>query len=569
MKRYSIPMMCGLAALGMVCVMGESAWGQGSPQDENLVPAVPPPPSAPSAPSASAADPAAQTGVEVMTRGPINEAFAQPINTGAQRPLVVPKKPPEAIDEQPPDAKPADANEAWIGGYWGWDDDRKDFLWVGGVWRVPPPGRQWVPGYWTQISGGFQWVPGFWTPTGVQEVAYQPEPPESLEQGPTSNPPGDEYFWTPGCWRWRQTRYAWQPGFWAVAQPGWLWVPASYCWSPRGWVFCNGYWDYPLGHRGLVFAPVYFAAGILHRPHFVFSPTITLDAGLLNFYLFTRPNYCHYYFGDYYAAGYDGLGIFPWFGVRAYRSYVCDPLFSYYECYNRRRDPDWLVNLNGWHQYYRTHADMRPPHTLAAQQLLVAKGGTRPDREFLKIADPLAELQRQPNGAIRLTSLSSEEKVKIHATSQQITESGVQRAVLETKGAGGAAGAAKTPVTMPLPKLPTIGLPAGKTVSGKAISGKASEAAALSGAVTPPPTPESFESKKGAASKSVLSKVGPLGAEGSSTTKGTGKSSSTTERIVPERKIPKTPDATAPKTSSDRDSGVELRGGSAGGKGKG
>ena len=200
----------------------------------------------------------------------------------------------------------------------------------------------------------------------MQEVVYQPEPPASLEQGPAGDPPGDDYFWTPGCWRWRSARYAWQPGFWTLAQPGWLSVPASYCWSPRGWVFCEGYWDHPLAHRGLVFAPVFFSDVVLRRPHFLFAPAIALDAGLLNFYLFTRPDYCHYYFGDYYAASYDRLGIFPWFGVRAYRGYVFDPLFSYYQCYNRHRDPEWLANLRGWHDYYRAHPDMRPPHTLAA-----------------------------------------------------------------------------------------------------------------------------------------------------------------------------------------------------------
>ena len=41
---------------------------------------------------------------------------------------------------------------------------RNDFVWVSGVWREPPPGRQWVPGYWNQVEGGFQWVPGDWVP---------------------------------------------------------------------------------------------------------------------------------------------------------------------------------------------------------------------------------------------------------------------------------------------------------------------------------------------------------------------------------------------------------------------
>jgi hypothetical protein len=459
-----------------------------------------------------------------MTRGPIHEAFAQPVNTGSVKPLIVPKKPPDPIEEEPPSAKPADENAVWIAGYWGWDDDRKDFLWVSGVWRVPPPNQQWVPGYWTQVSGGFEWVPGFWTAAGAQEVAYQPEPPASLEQGPTSDPPGDDYFWAPGCWHWRQTRYVWQPGFWSMAQPGWLWMPPSYCWSPRGWVFCDGYWDYPLGRRGLVFAPVYFSAGVYRRPHFFFSPTVVIDAGRLPFCLFTRPSYCHYYFGDYYAASYDGLGIFPWFAVRSYRGYVCDPFFSYYECYNRRRDADWLANLRGWHQYYRTHADQRPPHTLAAQQQLLARAGNRPDREFLGLTETLNDLQRKPNAPIRLTSISSAQKVQIHQTARLMTQSGTQRAELEAKGAGAAGVTAKVPVTMPLPKLPAIGSAqgvlkgAGKSVTpGKPLPGKVLLDERL------PKTP---------------ARILP--------------DNSLPEHVLPERKIPKTPEKTLPRVSPER-----------------
>ena len=79
-------------------------------------------------------------GVEPMTRGPIHEAFAEPVNSGSVTPLIVPKKPPEAIDEIPPDVKPADESTIWIAGYWAWDDDRKDFIWISGVWRRAPAG---------------------------------------------------------------------------------------------------------------------------------------------------------------------------------------------------------------------------------------------------------------------------------------------------------------------------------------------------------------------------------------------------------------------------------------------
>lgn len=425
-------------------------------------------------PAAGAPSAAVPAGAEVLTRGPVHEAFAQPASMGAARTIEVPKKPPEAIDEIPPDSKPADENAVWISGYWGWDDDRKDFLWVSGVWRVPPPGQRWVAGYWTPVSGGFQWVPGFWNPVTNQEVEYFPEPPASLEQGPTSDAPSSDYVWIPGCWRWRDARYAWQPGYWAIGQSNWVWTPASYYWCPRGWVFCDGHWDYPLASRGLLFAPIRFGA-LAYRERHSFSPSVVIDAGNLSFYLFARPSYCHYYFGDYYAASYDGLGIFPWFGVGSFGGYRYDPLFSFYRWRNRTSDPQWLANLQGWHTYYRQHADQRPPQTLSAQQQLLATATKRPDRNQLAIADTLTNVGRIPNAFVQLTTVPVQERVRLKESARLTEQFRTQRAQLEseTTAAGrGSAGASvgmgpgatlKAPLKLAMPKLPTLGSAQGAT----------------------------------------------------------------------------------------------------------
>src|SRR5215471_12079585 len=103
-----------------------------------------------------------QEGVEVQTRGPVHEAFAGVVSFRPEPGVVVTKAPPDPIEEVPPDQKPAGANVAWIPGYWAWDDDRNDFLWVSGVWRSLPPGRQWVPGYWAQEGNQYQWISGYW-----------------------------------------------------------------------------------------------------------------------------------------------------------------------------------------------------------------------------------------------------------------------------------------------------------------------------------------------------------------------------------------------------------------------
>ncbi len=37
-----------------------------------------------------------------------------------------------------PDQKPEGTNVQWIPGYWSWDDERKDYLWVSGFKRDVP-----------------------------------------------------------------------------------------------------------------------------------------------------------------------------------------------------------------------------------------------------------------------------------------------------------------------------------------------------------------------------------------------------------------------------------------------
>ena len=94
----------------------------------------------------------AEQGVQVLTRGPVHEAFAETVTFDPEPGVVVSKAPPAAIEELPPAHRPEGAHVTWIPGYWGWDDERNDFLWVSGIWRALPPGRQWVPGYWGQSA---------------------------------------------------------------------------------------------------------------------------------------------------------------------------------------------------------------------------------------------------------------------------------------------------------------------------------------------------------------------------------------------------------------------------------
>ena len=122
--------------------------------------------------AAQPASPAIQDGMEVLTRGPLHEAFAETIPFDPEPGIVISEAPPDPIEELAPDHRPEGANVAWIPGYWGWDDERSDFLWISGIWRSLPPGRQWVPGYWGQSQQGFQWTSGYWADAAASEIDY-------------------------------------------------------------------------------------------------------------------------------------------------------------------------------------------------------------------------------------------------------------------------------------------------------------------------------------------------------------------------------------------------------------
>ena len=355
----------------------------------------------------------AEEGVQVLTRGPVHEAFAETVTYDPEPGIVVPKAPPAAIEEVPPEQRPEGANVAWIPGYWGWDDERNDFLWVSGIWRALPPGRQWVPGYWGKSAQGFQWTSGYWADAKASEVEYLPEPPATVEVGPNIAAPSADQTWLPGCWVWQKNRYAWRPGFWATVQPDWVWVPAHYVWAPRGYVYVDGYWDYSIARRGVLFAPVYFNAGVYGRPGFSYSPTTVIDLGVFANHLFMRPQYQHYYFGDYYAANYRGAGFYPWFSINTGR-FGYDPIYAH-DRWQHRQDRGWEQRQQADFQNRRDHEDLRPPRTWAAQRDCGRACGARQERGLPMVAAPLDDLRRSKDSPLRFQPVDQTETTTVQS----------------------------------------------------------------------------------------------------------------------------------------------------------
>ncbi|MBM4018935.1 MAG: hypothetical protein FJ288_11505, partial [Planctomycetes bacterium] len=373
---------------------------------EPPAPPGPPAPAVPAAPSQSwQAQESPPPAVEVLARGPMHEAFAEPVVANPSPGIIVYRAPPGLVQEVPPAERPLGA--IWIPGYWAWDDDRGDFLWVSGIWRISPPGCRWVPGYWAPVPGAWQWVPGFWLPQAAGQVEYLPTPPQSLEAGPVGLALSLDDMWVPGCWYRQGYQYAWRAGFWAPARPDWVWVPAHYIWTPRGCIFVAGYWDYVVGARGILFAPVRFVQPLYAQPAYVFLPTVVIETRFLTIALFSRPRYSHYYFGDYFEADYARRGIMPWYECRTRHDWY-DPIF-FHAAWQNRQDRRWEERQREHYEHLRLDRAARPPQTFAAQVQLARSAepaaGAAAESRPVVLAAPLSEVAARTPPAMRLERL--------------------------------------------------------------------------------------------------------------------------------------------------------------------
>ena len=367
---------------------------------------------------------------QVLTCGPVHEAFAGIVNYNPEPGVIVHKAPPKMIEESPPEIRPAGENINWIPGYWGWDDERSDYLWISGTWRALPPGRQWTTGYWGPAGQGHQWVSGYWANSSVQEVTYLPRPPQTVEVGPNVAAPSSDHGWTPGSWMWQQERYAWRPGYWAQGRSNWDWIPANYVWTPRGYVFVDGYWDYSFHRRGVLYAPIHFQPGYYSQHGYSYSPSVAIELVALMEHLFLRPNYHHYYFGDYYDRRYRNSGYYSPYAYQISR-YGYDPVYSSRR-WTHRQDQDWERRYEASYDYRRDHESARPPRTWADQKKLRLDTAESKEQQLL-MATPFDQMAKQKDKPIRIERVAAKEREKITAINREIRKTREQRKTIESE----------------------------------------------------------------------------------------------------------------------------------------
>src|SRR5439155_18588494 len=144
-----VPLWAATIVSALLSVPAALAQRDPPPLPPGLKPGTPPAP----ADQGRRDPPPLPAGLEVQARGPVHEAFAEPGTSPVASP-VVPRRPPAPIEELHPDEKPAGEGVRWIPGYWQWDEERNNHIWISGCWRVPPPDKLWLSGRWQQVSGG-------------------------------------------------------------------------------------------------------------------------------------------------------------------------------------------------------------------------------------------------------------------------------------------------------------------------------------------------------------------------------------------------------------------------------
>ena len=627
--------------------------------------------------------------LQVLTQGPVHEAFGQPVLFNPGPNPVIPNQPPAPVDELPPDTKPAGNNVQWIPGYWSFEAAQQKFVWTSGIWRLIPPGLAWVPGYWTQSGTGNQWVSGYWrhndiaiasasfgkqlessgpgnpasgnladsvpaastavpsptsnpavpaatgpvatpasaartnpavatgddrqaffesrvrptllgtcakchgsnkaknnlrldtragllkggdsgpaivagdpdkslliqavrftgepkmppnkkldasviadferwvrdgaifpdsgqssstgppvaaatatgnapasvdasvpaagTPvaasgeapnlgavpgpdsavanqapsavpvpvaTGAAPTAtdaatspsiapsanpqpispaaasatgspYVPKPPDSLESGPVGDAPTADFIWIPGTWIYRHGRFLWLAGQWSPIRRGWVWVPARYVWTPAGFIFVDGFWDFELAHRGVLFAPVSFGRGY-RGWGFSFTPSVVLNTSRLTEFLFVNsPSGC-YCFGDYFGPSHVQAGIFPCFAFHM-SSLGYDPFFAF-SSWSHHGDIGWHERLVADFRAFRDDVRLRPPTRF---EDLVTRG--RSEERFATLALPVSRfVGRNELSPLQFERVSRTERGEIERSLNRFREAAGRRSEFET-----------------------------------------------------------------------------------------------------------------------------------------
>jgi hypothetical protein len=198
-----------------------------------------------------------------------------------------------------------------------------------------------------------------------------------------------------------------------------VWSPARYTWTPAGCIFVDGYWDYPLSTRGLLFAPVVIERRYWTQPDWVYRPRYVVYETALLGSLFVRPDSGGYYFGDYFESRYRRRGFVPWVDYRVTR-YSNDPLYTYSR-WQHRTDRTWDRDLRTLYADRRNGDAPRPPRTFLQQTRAIKNitGNKNGNITHIKNVTVLAPITNVDKRVIKLQPVSRTQMAQERKAIQQ------------------------------------------------------------------------------------------------------------------------------------------------------
>ena len=176
-------------------------------------------------------------------------------------------------------------------------------------------------------------------------------------------------------------------------------------------------------------------------------------------HLFLRPNYHHYYFGDYYDRRYHDNGYYSPYAYQSIQ-YGYDPLYSQLR-WTHRKDREWERRYEASYDYRRDHESARPPRTWADQKRLKLDAAETREQQLL-MATPFDQMAKQKESLVRIERVPAREREKYTKLSREVRKTREERRTLETAGIDTASGKSAReikPTKLKLPTSPIVGKP--------------------------------------------------------------------------------------------------------------
>ncbi len=132
----------------------------------------------------------------------------------------------------------------WVAGHWKWEGG--GYVWEGGRWVEPRVDQVYVQAHWSQRGNEWIYAPAHWqTVRGAPGITVidAPGPPPAPRVEAIAPPPGADFVWINGHWRFDHGQYVWESGRWERHHRGEHWLAAHWVQRGPGWQYVAGRWE--------------------------------------------------------------------------------------------------------------------------------------------------------------------------------------------------------------------------------------------------------------------------------------------------------------------------------------